>query len=113
MLGGAGDKVGYILVTVDPERDTPEKLGEYVTFDPFPTGLRGFTGTVEQIEAAKTAYIVYAQKVALEDSAADYTIDHADLIFLMGDDGKFVDFFTGRDTPQDIAMGVRQLLKKG
>jgi len=52
LMGKAGDDVGYVLITVDPERDTPEKLSEYIAFEPFPTGLRGFTGSVEQVDGA-------------------------------------------------------------
>lgn len=117
LMGKAGDDVGYVLVTVDPERDTAEKLAEYVAFDPFPTGLRGFTGTVAQVEQIKTAYKVTAIKRSTEGGAikegdTDYTVDHSDIIYLMGADGKFADFFSSRSTPQDIAVRVRQELMK-
>lgn len=116
LLGERGDEVGYVLITVDPERDTVEKLAEYVTFDPFPRGLKGFTGTVEQINTAKTVYRVASSKVMpdgsdVPDGATDYTVDHSDIIYLMGPDGKFVDFFSARSTPQDIAIRVRNVLK--
>lgn len=117
LMGDAGDDIGYVLFSVDPERDTPEKLAEYVAFDPFPSGLRGFTGTTEQVEAAKTAYKVVAMKVStdggeVEPGSMDYTVDHSDIIYFMGADGKFVDFFSARSTPQDIAVRVRQELMK-
>ena len=48
-MGDYGDDVQYVLVSVDPERDTPEQLATYVSNNGFPEGLRGFTGTVEQI----------------------------------------------------------------
>jgi len=109
--------VGYVLITVDPERDTVEKIAEYVTFEPFPTGLRGFTGSVEQIETAKTAYKITAIKSdfdggPVEDGSVDYTVNHTDITYFMGADGKFVDFFSARSTPQDIALRVRQELMK-
>ncbi len=107
LMGAAAEEVQFIFVTVDPERDTPEQLAVYVTNNSFPIGMRGFTGTPEQIEQIKTAYKVYAQKVPLEDSAADYTMDHQDMILLMGRDGKFVDLFTNRSSPQEIAGRVR------
>lgn len=117
LMGKAGDDVGYVLITVDPERDTSEKLAEYVSFEPFPTGLRGFTGTVEQVEAAKSAYKVVSAKVsteggAVEPGSTDYTVDHSDIIYFMGADGKFVDFFSARSTPRDIDVRVRQELMK-
>lgn len=117
LLGDAGDDVGYILVTVDPERDTVEKLAQYVTFEPFPSGLRGFTGSIDQIETAKIAYKITATKSALdggpvEEGSTDYTVNHSDIIYFMGADGKFADFFSSRSTPQDIALRVRQELMK-
>ena len=107
LMGEAAQEVQFILISVDPERDTPEELAVYVTNNGFPEGLRGFTGTPEQVDAAREAYKTYAAKVPLEDSAADYTMDHSDLIVLMGEDGKFVDIFTPRSTPQEIAGRVR------
>lgn len=117
LMGQAGDDVGYVLITVDPERDTVDKLAEYVAFEPFPRGLRGFTGTVEQIETARAAYKVVASKVSTEGGAVaagstDYTVDHSDIIYLMDKNGVFADFFSSRSTPQDIAVRVRQELMK-
>lgn len=115
LLGKAGDDIGYVLITVDPERDTVEKIAQYVTFEPFPRGLRGFTGSVEQIEAAKASYKVVATKSEFDGSpvtedSSDYTVNHSDIIYFMGADGKFSDFFSSRSTPQDIAVRVRQEL---
>ena len=117
LMGKAGDDVGYILITVDPERDTVEKLAQYVAFDPFPTGLRGFTGSVEQVDGVKAVYKVASTKRSadggvVEEGATDYTVDHSDIIYFMGADGVFADFFSSRSTPQDIAVRVRQELMK-
>lgn len=112
LMGNAGDDVGYVLFSVDPERDTPEKMAEYISYDVFPNGLRGFTGTVEQVEAAKSVFRVYAQKAQLDDSAAEYTVDHSDLIYFMDKNGKFAAMFTADSSPQDIAIRVRQELMK-
>jgi len=115
LMGKAGDDIGYILITVDPERDTAEKLAQYVAFDPFPTSLRGFTGSPEQVQVAKDVYKVTAVKRGsdggvFEPGSEDYTVDHTDIIYFMGADGKFSDFFSARSTPQDIAVRVRQEL---
>jgi protein SCO1/2 len=117
LMGTAGDDIGYVLITVDPERDTAEQLALYVEADPFPKGLRGFTGSLEQIEAAKAAYkVVSAKRSAdggpVDAGSTDYTVDHSDIIYFMGADGKFADFFSSRSTPQDIAVRVRQELMK-
>jgi len=113
LMGDAGEDVQHVLVSVDPERDTPEQLAVYVTNNGFPTNLRGFSGTVEQVDAIKTAYKVFSQKVPLEGSSMGYTVDHQDIIFLLGNDGTFVDFFTSRSTPAEIAARTRLYLTKG
>lgn len=112
-MGDYGNDVQYVLVSVDPERDTPEQMATYIGNNGFPDGLRGFTGTVDQIETIKTAYKVYAQKVDMDELAMGYTVDHQDLVFLLGRDGQFVDFFTNRSTPTEIAARTRQYLTRG
>ena len=117
LLREAGDDVGYVLITVDPERDTVEQIAEYVTYEPFPKGLRGFTGSVAQIEVAQAAYKITATKSTFDGEpvapgSTDYTVNHSDIIYFMGADGKFADFFSARSTPQDIAVRVRQELMK-
>lgn len=113
LMGDAGEDVQHVLVSVDPERDTPEQLAVYVTNNGFPTNLRGFSGTVEQVDQIKSVYKVFSQKVPLEGSDMGYTVDHQDIIFLLGNDGKFVDFFTSRSTPSEIAARTRLYLAKG
>ncbi|RKQ69601.1 protein SCO1/2 [Litorimonas taeanensis] len=113
MLGSQADDIGYVLISVDPERDTVESLSQYVTASGFPTGLKGFTGTVEEIEVAKAAYKVYATKVDTPDSAGEYTVDHSDIMYLMDKDGQYADYFSGRSTPTMIAARVTKLLKSG
>jgi len=109
----SGDKLNYIFISVDPERDTPESLKLYITANGFPKGLMGYTGTLDQIEAVKSAYKVYSQKVPTPDSAADYTVDHSDIMYLMNKDGTFVEFFFGKSTVPEMAERVRTHLKTG
>jgi len=113
LLGDKGDELGYVLISVDPERDTVDSLFQYVTANGFPDGLKGFTGTVEEIEAAKAVYKVYASKVDTPESAGDYTVDHSDIMYLMGTDGEFVDYFFGKSTPTEMAGRVTRYLKTG
>ena len=82
-LGRDGDKVAAYFVTVDPERDTPEVLKEYLSsFDP---RLRGLTGDPAAVAAMEKAYRVYSKKVPLD--AGGYTMDHTALVYLMDKDG--------------------------
>ena len=92
-----------IFFSVDPERDTPESLKLYITANGFPKNLMAFTGTVEQVDAAKLAYKIYAQKAEDPDLTGGYTVDHVSLIYLMDANGEFVDVFTHNSTVDDIA----------
>jgi len=101
-LGDAGEAVQPLFVTVDPERDTPPHLADYVPF--FHPRLIGLTGDAAQIRDAARAYRVYYAKVAVGDAAA-YTVDHSAFIYLMDRDGKYLGFFPP-GTPADRMAAV-------
>lgn len=83
-IGPAADRLQVLLITVDPERDTPEQLALYLqSFDPRVVGL---TGSREQVDAALTAYKAYAKKIPTDSS---YTMDHSASVYLMKADGTF------------------------
>lgn len=87
-LGDKGKDIVPLFITLDPERDTPPVLAEYVkSFNPRFVGL---TGSKEDVAAAAKAYRVFYEVVPDEKNTADYTIDHAAIIYLMGKDGQFV-----------------------
>ena len=87
-LGDKAKDVVPVFITLDPERDTPEKIGEYVKS--FDARFVGLTGSKEEVAAAAKAYRVYYQFVPDEKNKGEYTIDHAAIIYLMGKDGEFV-----------------------
>lgn len=90
-LGPQADKLSVLFISLDPERDTPAVLGEYVkSFHPRITGL---TGSVEDMTAAAKAYRVYHKKVSLEGSAAQYSIDHTGFMYLMDGRGEYLKHF--------------------
>ena len=94
-LGKDADRTGALFITVDPERDTPAALKDYLSnFDPH---LRGLTGDPAAVNAAIKAYRVYAKKVPLKDG--DYTMDHTAIVYLMDKDGRFVAPFNLKQTP--------------
>jgi protein SCO1/2 len=105
-LGPDADRAGALFITVDPERDTPAVLKDYLSnFDPH---LRGLTGDETAIKAATKAYRVYAQKVPLENG--DYTMDHTAVVYLMDKDGHFVAPFNMSRTPAAEATELRRYL---
>jgi len=107
-LGPKADQVTPILITVDPERDTPEQLASYVpSFHP---RLIGLTGSPEQVAAALKAYRVYAKRVDDPKSSAGYTFDHTSLIYLMDREGNYVAHFTHATSVDRIAERLAQVL---
>ncbi len=85
-LGEDGMKFNIVFVSVDPEHDTREGIGDYLTL--FDTPIIGLTGTDEQIAKIVKAFHVYYAKVPMD--GGDYTIDHTASIFLMDRNGDFV-----------------------
>jgi protein SCO1/2 len=84
-LGPDGDKLKVYFVTVDPERDTPEQMANYLqAFDPRITGL---TGNREQIDGLLKAFKVYSKKVGEGD---DYAMDHSAAVYLLDSNANFV-----------------------
>ena len=108
-----GTKVNYVFIGVDVKRDTPESLTPYVTSRGFAKNLIGLSGTQAQMDAATTAYKVYAQKVDDPQSAAEYTFDHSDLMILLDENGQFKDLFTRATTVPEMASRVKFLIDSG
>jgi protein SCO1 len=78
-LGPDADKLNYVFVTVDPERDTPKLMHAYLAS--FDKRIRGFTGTPAQIAKIAGEYRVYYKKVPTSDGG--YLMDHSAMIYLM------------------------------
>lgn len=80
--------IRVLFVTVDPERDSPATMADYVSsFDPRFVGL---SGTPEQIAATEKGYRVYAHKGPAQ-SDGGYTMDHSSVVYLMDKNGAFVE----------------------
>jgi protein SCO1/2 len=87
-LGPKADRVQPIFITVDPKRDTPEVVKQYVAA--FSPRLIGLTGTPEQIATVAKEYRVYYADHQTEPGSKDYSVDHSSVLYLMGPDGKFI-----------------------
>jgi protein SCO1/2 len=107
-LGEKAQNVRFSLVSVDPERDTPNRLKEYLGF--FDPDFIGLTGTPEQVDEVKRGYGVVALKVEQPESATGYLVDHTSLIYVIDRDGKLRLTFPYGADPADIAEDVRHLL---
>jgi protein SCO1/2 len=103
-LGPDVDKVNALFVTVDPERDTPAQLKEYLTsFNP---RLIGLSGDPAALAAVAKAYRVYYKKVPQEGGS--YTMDHTAIVYLMDKQGNFVAPFNLKRRPEDSAAELRR-----
>ena len=97
-----------IFITVDPERDTPAALKQYVSY--FHPRLSGWTGTPAQIDDAMRAFKVYRARVEDESNADGYTIDHSSIFYLMGPDGNFLTHFDHAVSPEELAANLNKII---
>jgi protein SCO1/2 len=108
-LGPDADGLVPLLITVDPERDTPAVLKEYLSaFDP---RIRGLTGSPEQVAAALKSFRVYAARRDLE--GGDYTMDHSTFIYLMDGEGGYRAHASASRSVEELVEGIRSAFAAG
>ena len=105
LLGPRRKDVAVIFITIDPERDTPPVMKEYVSG--FGAGIVALSGSPEAVAAAARAYRVYYAKHATNDG---YDMDHSSIIYLMDPRGRFVSNFTHETAPEQIAAKLKALV---
>lgn len=111
-LGAAAGSIVPIFISVDPKRDTPDKLKSYLSaFDAKPPSARapfvGLTGNDEEIAKAAEAYRVY-YRAHLDGRTpdGDYSIDHTGDVYLMSPEGKFVAYYSQGILPDELAADL-------
>ena len=110
LLAEKGLSVTPVFISIDPDRDTPQVVGEFAAnLHPKAVGL---TGSAEQIKAASQAYKTYYRKQDGDDPEF-YMMDHSTFTYLMLPGGKFGDFFRRDDTAEAMADRVACFLGKG
>jgi len=110
-LGSAAREVQLIYVTVDPARDSPERLREHLAV--YNPSFLGATGSPEELVAVQKAYGVVAKRVVSNYQAQGYAVDHSSSLYLVDRQGKLrglVPFGTPAD---DIVHDLELLLRKG
>ncbi|WP_296427904.1 SCO family protein [Yoonia sp.] len=99
LLEDRGYDVGSVFISIDPERDTPQIVGDFT--DNFHEDMLGLTGTSAQVRAASQAYKTYYR--AQEGDDEYYLVDHSTQTYLMFPDTGFATFFRRDNTADDIA----------
>ncbi|MFQ5770501.1 MAG: SCO family protein [bacterium] len=102
-------QVKFVYITVDPERDTEEKLRQHLSI--FSPDFVGLTGTSDELLPVYGAYGIYREKIKISDSATGYLINHTARIYVIDREGQWRLSFAHDAPVADIVHDVRQLLK--
>jgi protein SCO1/2 len=107
-LGTKADRLQPIFITVDPKRDTPAVMKQYVAA--FTPRLVGLTGSDEQIAKVAQEYRVYYAKHRTGPGPNDYTMDHSSVLYLMGPDGVFIAPIRADEDSEQMAADLGRLM---
>ena len=117
VMDGLGDdaaKVQPLFISVDPERDTPEVMADYVAA--FHPRIIGLSGSPEQIKAAAHSHRAYYVKASVEEGAeigeTEYAMDHSAYLYLMDAQGVYAHVFSPTETAEEIAAGIRKYMSQ-
>lgn len=108
-LGSDADMLNYVFVSVDPERDTPEIMSDYVSS--FDDRIIALTGSVDQVAKMIKTYRVYARKVESDDPE-NYTMDHTAGVYLMDANNQFVGMIAYAEAPENALEKLKNLTKR-
>lgn len=109
-LGEDAERVRFVYITVDPERDTPTRLQDYLSR--FNTDFIGLTGTSGELEPVYEAYGIYHKKVEVKGSALGYLVEHSASVRVVDPRGLQRTPISFGTTPDDVVANIRQLLKE-
>ena len=109
-LGDKAKDLQIVFISVDPQRDTPQALKDYLSSDGFPEGVIGLTGAPEQVKAVADAYRAFYQKVG---EGEDYTMNHSLTVYLMGPDGRFRTAVAEELGPETSAGVIERAMARG
>lgn len=108
-MGDSGKDITPIFVTVDPERDTPDVMKDYLGV--YGDRFVGLTGTADELKAVTESFRVYAAKAEGADPA-HYMMNHSGFTYLLRDDGTMVTVFGADDKPSEIIAEIKAILKQ-
>jgi protein SCO1/2 len=103
-MGADAARVVPVFITIDPARDTPKVLADYMKA--FGPSFVGLTGSEREIKAVEKEYRVYAVKRPLDNG--NYGMDHSSVLYLIGPNGKMISFYDEAVSPDDLAKDLKQ-----
>ncbi|MGY5807736.1 SCO family protein [Rhizobium sp. LEGMi198b] len=108
-----GTKLNAYFVTVDPERDTPAIMNQYVSN--VSTRITGISGDADKVMDMVKGFRVFAKKVPLDakDPNGDYTMDHTASVFLLDSAGRFAGTISYNENADIAVKKLQNLIKKG
>ncbi len=110
LLGPKADDFQTVFISVDPERDTPKVMANYLSNTAFARRTIGLTGSSQQVAEAAHAYKVFYQKAG---DGPNYQVNHSTITYLMSPSGNFVCVIPYGETPQLIADQIEKAMKQG
>ena len=106
-LEGIEDEVIPVFISIDPERDSPERLADFVKL--FDSKLVGLTGDEKETDAVAKSFRAYYGKTEVE-SDGSYSYDHSSIIYMIGKKGEYITHFSSTIGPEEIANQVKKLI---
>lgn len=108
-LGGKAEKLRYLFITVDPERDRPKVMAKYTAA--FHPRIVGLTGTPAQVKSATSSFRVFYKKIKPKSTTEGYGMSHTAVTYLMDAKGRYLAHFSYGDEPDKILAGIRKYIK--
>lgn len=108
LLEGDGERVRPVMITIDPERDTPDVLSEYVPL--FHKRLVGLTGTEQEVRDVATKYRVFYRRFE-DPNYTYYLMDHTSFVYLLSPTGEIASMFRYQTPPEEMAATIRQHMR--
>jgi protein SCO1/2 len=110
LLGPKAKDLQTVFISVDPQRDTPKVMANYLSNTAFPRHALGLTGTPDQVAQAARAYKVFYQK---DGAGPDYQVNHSTITYLMSPKGAFVCVIPYGEAPQVMAGQIEKAMRQG
>lgn len=109
-LGDEADKVQPLFISIDPERDTPSELADFVPR--FGAGIIGLTGTPEQIAGTADSFHIFYEQIEEAAAPDGYTMGHSSQLFLFGPDAGYLTSWQYGTPAEEILSDLRELISR-